>query len=84
MVKNLTAKGRKLVTIVDPHIKKDDNFPVYSQLKANDMFVKDRSGNDFDGWCWPGERPSDAPTPRCGCVLSIPTVNRGFPMFYLV
>ena len=55
MVANLTAKGRKLVTIVDPHIKRDDNYKIYKQIKDLDLFVKDRDGREFDGWCWPGQ-----------------------------
>ena len=53
MVGKLSAKGRKLVTIVDPHIKRDDNYHIYKELKEKDLFVK-RDGSEFDGWCWPG------------------------------
>ncbi|XP_067938463.1 neutral alpha-glucosidase AB-like isoform X3 [Watersipora subatra] len=53
MVDKLSAKGRKLVTIVDPHIKRDDNYHIYKELKEKDFFVQ-RSGSEFDGWCWPG------------------------------
>ncbi|KAJ9049304.1 glucosidase II [Entomophthora muscae] len=54
MQKNLTIKGRKLVNIVDPHIKRDDSYYVYKEATQKGYFVKDPSGNDFDGWCWPG------------------------------
>lgn len=54
MVANLTAKGRKLVTIVDPHIKRDDNYHIYKEIRDKDLFVK-RDGKEFDGWCWPGK-----------------------------
>lgn len=54
MQKNLTKKGRKLVNIVDPHIKRDDSYYVYKEAREKGYFVKDPSGNDFDGWCWPG------------------------------
>ncbi|KAF3511613.1 hypothetical protein F2Q69_00005316 [Brassica cretica] len=40
MQKKLAAKGRRMVTIVDSHIKRDDSYH--------------SSGKDFDGWCWPG------------------------------
>ena len=49
MVANLTAKGRKLVTIVDPHIKRDDNYHIYKEIRDKDLFVK-RDGKEFDGW----------------------------------
>ncbi|KAF6038682.1 GANAB [Bugula neritina] len=53
MVAKLKSTGRKLVTIVDPHIKRDDNYHIYKELKDKDLFVK-RDGKEFDGWCWPG------------------------------
>lgn len=57
MVANLTAKGRKLVTIVDPHIKRDEGYKIYKQIKDKDMYIKDRDDREFDGWCWPGKSP---------------------------
>ncbi|XP_046564114.1 neutral alpha-glucosidase AB-like isoform X1 [Haliotis rubra] len=54
MVDNLVSRGRKLVTIVDPHLKKDDNYHVYSDLKARDYYVKNKDNGEYEGWCWPG------------------------------
>ena len=54
MVHNLTAVGRKLVTIVDPHIKKDNSYWVHTDCKDQQLYVKNREGNDYEGWCWPG------------------------------
>ncbi|CAF0929444.1 unnamed protein product [Brachionus calyciflorus] len=54
MMENLSSFGRKLVTIVDPHIKSDPNYHVYSEAKEKNFFVKDKTGNNYDGWCWPG------------------------------
>jgi alpha 1,3-glucosidase len=54
MMENLSSFGRKLVTIVDPHIKSDSNYPIYAEAKDKNFFVKDKSGNNLDGWCWPG------------------------------
>ncbi|KAI0218344.1 glucosidase II [Massospora cicadina] len=54
MQNNLTTRGRKLVTIVDPHIRRDDNYYVYKEAATQGFFIKDPSGGDFDGWCWPG------------------------------
>ncbi|CAH8567370.1 unnamed protein product [Schistosoma rodhaini] len=54
MVDKLNAKGRKLVTVVDPHIKRDPNWPLFSNSQNNEIFVKTRDGTEFDGWCWPG------------------------------
>ncbi|XP_047340438.1 probable glucan 1,3-alpha-glucosidase [Impatiens glandulifera] len=54
MQNNLAAKGRRMVTIVDPHIKRDESFPLHKEATEKGYYVKDSSGKDFDGWCWPG------------------------------
>ncbi|KAJ3286070.1 hypothetical protein HK104_009189 [Borealophlyctis nickersoniae] len=54
MQQNLAVKGRKMVTIVDPHIKRDDDYPVSKQAAEKGLFVKDKDGKDYEGWCWPG------------------------------
>lgn len=54
MTANLTARGRKLITIVDPHIKRDSNYFFYQENHDLDFYVKTPEGNEFDGWCWPG------------------------------
>lgn len=48
--------GRRLVVIVDPHIKKDDGYVLYDQLRRNPNLVVKKSDNDdmFEGDCWPG------------------------------
>uniref|UniRef100_A0A8C3KDJ6 Glycoside hydrolase family 31 N-terminal domain-containing protein n=1 Tax=Calidris pygmaea TaxID=425635 RepID=A0A8C3KDJ6_9CHAR len=50
----LSKKKRKLVVIIDPHIKIDPTYSLYSQAKDKGYFVKDRNGQDFEGICWPG------------------------------
>ncbi|KAJ1391509.1 Glycosyl hydrolase, all-beta [Sesbania bispinosa] len=54
MQRKLAAKGRHMVTIVDPHIKRDESFHLHKEASEKGYYVKDASGNDFDGWCWPG------------------------------
>ncbi|XP_010546305.1 PREDICTED: probable glucan 1,3-alpha-glucosidase [Tarenaya hassleriana] len=54
MQKKLSAKGRRMVTIVDPHIKRDDSYFLHKETTQKGYYVKDSSGKDFDGWCWPG------------------------------
>ncbi|KAK7282257.1 hypothetical protein RIF29_10900 [Crotalaria pallida] len=54
MQKKLYAKGRHMVTIVDPHLKRDDSYHVHKEASEKGYYIKDASGNDFDGWCWPG------------------------------
>lgn len=54
MIKNLTRTGRKLVTIVDPHMKRDSGYFFHQHCEENDFYVKDKSGKIYEGWCWPG------------------------------
>lgn len=54
MQKSLAAKGRKMVTIVDPHIKRDSSYHIHKEATEKGYYVKDANGNDYDGWCWPG------------------------------
>uniref|UniRef100_A0A663LLK5 Uncharacterized protein n=1 Tax=Athene cunicularia TaxID=194338 RepID=A0A663LLK5_ATHCN len=53
MQEHLRKKKRKLVVIVDPHIKVDPMYTLYSEAKDKGYFVKDRNGQDFEGICWP-------------------------------
>ncbi|KAK6766925.1 hypothetical protein RB195_026284 [Necator americanus] len=55
MIDDLTSKGRKLVTIVDPHIKKDNKYSVYAEAKKEGLLVKNRDGTVYEGNCWPGD-----------------------------
>jgi alpha 1,3-glucosidase len=54
MQNKLAAKGRKMVTIVDPHIKRDTGYGVYKEASDKGLCVKNRGGTEYDGWCWPG------------------------------
>ncbi|XP_008060643.1 neutral alpha-glucosidase AB isoform X2 [Carlito syrichta] len=54
MLEHLASKRRKLVTIVDPHIKVDSGYRVHEELRNLGLYVKTRDGSDYEGWCWPG------------------------------
>jgi mannosyl-oligosaccharide alpha-1,3-glucosidase len=55
MQEKLWAQGRRMVTIIDPHIKRDDNYYIHKEATAKGLYIKEKDGNkDFDGWCWPG------------------------------
>ncbi|TVY59550.1 Glucosidase 2 subunit alpha [Lachnellula suecica] len=54
MLEQLDKSDRKLVAIIDPHIKNTDNYPVVSELKSKDLAVHNKDGNIYEGWCWPG------------------------------
>ncbi|CAK9020214.1 unnamed protein product [Durusdinium trenchii] len=54
LLDTLEASGRKLVTIIDPHIKKDTGYDVYKKMQSHDLFTKTKDKQLYDGWCWPG------------------------------
>jgi alpha 1,3-glucosidase len=54
MQDKLSARGRRMVTIIDPHIKRDPGYAIHSTATSRGYYIKDRNGNDLDGWCWPG------------------------------
>ncbi|XP_013005977.1 neutral alpha-glucosidase AB isoform X3 [Cavia porcellus] len=54
MLQHLASKRRKLVAIVDPHIKVDSGYRVHEELRNQGLYVKTRDGSDYEGWCWPG------------------------------
>lgn len=54
MQHNVSKHGRKMVTIVDPHLKRDDNYFIHKEATAKSLYVKNKDGGNFDGWCWPG------------------------------
>ncbi|CAG9823717.1 unnamed protein product [Phaedon cochleariae] len=53
MQRNISATGRKCVSISDPHIKVDDKYAVYAGGKK-DYFVKWANGSNYEADCWPG------------------------------
>lgn len=56
MQNELSAKSRKMVTIIDPHIFSDENYEVWKEANSLGLFVKNEDGNGmFSGHCWPGE-----------------------------
>lgn len=46
--------GFKVVTIVDPGVKIDNNYEIYESGKSIDAFVKGKDGKHFVGYVWPG------------------------------
>ncbi|OCT45684.1 Glucosidase 2 subunit alpha [Cladophialophora carrionii] len=54
MEKQLDETERKLVVIIDPHIKNKEGYHVVEELKSKDLAVKNKDNNIFEGWCWPG------------------------------
>jgi alpha 1,3-glucosidase len=55
MQEKLWSEGRRMVTIVDPHVKRDDGYYIHKDATAKGLYIKDKDGKkDYDGWCWPG------------------------------
>ena len=55
MQEEIGGFGRKMVTIIDPHVKRDANYPMHAEATAKGLYVRTAAGDaDFDGWCWPG------------------------------
>jgi len=54
MQEKLDGKGRKLVTIIDPHIKREPNYAIHTAAQYHGFYVKNRDGNEYEGQCWPG------------------------------
>lgn len=50
MQEHLAAKGRKLVTIIDPHVKRDDNYYIFKEAQRQGFFVNNKDGKEYDGW----------------------------------
>ncbi|VVD01024.1 unnamed protein product, partial [Leptidea sinapis] len=48
MVANLTAKGRKMVVIIDPHIKREAGYFLHEDATEMGLYVKNKDGKDYD------------------------------------
>ena len=55
MIEKLSGKRRKMVNTIDPHLKRDDRYHVYADARDQSLFINDRTGSVYDGWCWPGK-----------------------------
>lgn len=54
MQKQLEDHQRKLVVLIDPHIKNLDEYFVHKEIVSKSLATKDKKGEDYQGWCWPG------------------------------
>ncbi|XP_044262216.1 neutral alpha-glucosidase C-like [Tribolium madens] len=54
MQKNISAAYKRLVAIIDPHIKVEKGYNVYDGALEKGYFVKRSNGSVFEGDCWPG------------------------------
>ncbi|KAI9850961.1 MAG: hypothetical protein M1838_004746 [Thelocarpon superellum] len=54
MQEQLDQRNRKLVAIIDPHIKNEAGYHVVDELKSKGLGVLNKDGQIYEGWCWPG------------------------------
>jgi len=50
----LSAQGARIVTIVDPAMKRDQAWPLYAEGLSEDHFVTKPGGEVYHGTVWPG------------------------------
>ena len=55
MISDLHKDGFKFISIIDPHLKKQEGYVPYDQGIAGDHFIKNPDGSLFVGVVWPGE-----------------------------
>jgi alpha-glucosidase len=55
MIEDLKKDGFKIVTIIDPGVKVEDNYFVYEEGKQNGYFAKDKNGEIYVNQVWPGD-----------------------------
>ncbi|MCA1614707.1 MAG: DUF4968 domain-containing protein [Acidobacteria bacterium] len=54
MIADLRQQGFRVVVIIDPGIKVDDNYRAYAEGKAGGHFVRDARGGELHATVWPG------------------------------
>ncbi|CAO1625705.1 unnamed protein product [Parajaminaea phylloscopi] len=55
MIDGLDERGRKLVVIIDPHLKRTSEYWLYSEAQTQGVLVKLPDGKaEYEGWCWSG------------------------------
>jgi Alpha-glucosidases, family 31 of glycosyl hydrolases len=44
-----------MVVIIDPHLKRTSDYPVYKKASELGILVKPKGGEgEYEGWCWTG------------------------------
>ncbi|CCJ31004.1 unnamed protein product, partial [Pneumocystis jirovecii] len=54
ILERLDFKKRQLIIIVNPHIKKDEDYFAYKELKEKELFIRSSNGDVYEAKCWPG------------------------------
>ncbi|MBA2443177.1 MAG: DUF4968 domain-containing protein, partial [Rubrobacter sp.] len=53
-VSELRDEGFRVVTIVDPGVKLDESYAVYTEGRERDLYCKTKEGAEFNNVVWPG------------------------------
>jgi len=53
-IASLTARGYRVVPILDPGLRRDEAFHQYMEAKKRDILCKTIEGKDYIGFVWPG------------------------------
>ena len=81
MQDNLAASGRKLVTIIDPHIKRDPNYYIYKEAQDKGLYVLNKDKQEFDGSALQCYVDALLPAVHCfgqgSCVSCVPSPTYG-------
>ncbi len=54
LISDLREQGFRVVTIVDPGVKVDENYSVYTEGRERDLYCKTREGEEYHNAVWPG------------------------------
>jgi alpha-glucosidase len=54
LMAELAEQGLRGVTIVDPGVKVDAQYPIYREGRRNGYFIRHRNGKEYNGSVWPG------------------------------
>ncbi len=55
MLERLSAKGFRVVTIIDPGVKHDPGYWVYDEAVEGDLLCRTEGGDTYIGRVWPGD-----------------------------
>ena len=50
----LHDNGFKSIWMIDPGVKKEEGYSIYNSGTEQDVWVKDKEGNNYVGDVWPG------------------------------
>jgi alpha 1,3-glucosidase len=54
MLNDLYSYGHRMVTIIDPHVKRESSYHIHEEAQSKGFYVKTRDNSDYEGHCWPG------------------------------